>query len=43
MSEVRLDVDEDVGEHAVMKGLRARNVDVLTTIEAGRLGTTDAE
>ena len=43
MSEVRLYIDEDAGEHAVMKGLRARNVDILTTIEAGRLGTTDAE
>jgi hypothetical protein len=43
MSEVRLYVDEDAGEHAVVQGFRARGVDVLTTIEAGRLSTTDAE
>ena len=33
MSAVRFYVDEDAGEHAVMKGLRARNVDVLTTVD----------
>ena len=43
MSEVRLYVDEDAGEYAVVEGLRARGVDVLTTVEANRLGTTDAE
>ena len=29
MSEVRLYVDEDAGENAVVQGLRARGVDVL--------------
>ncbi len=43
MSEVRLYVDEDAGEDAVVKGLRARAIDVLTTVEANRLGATDAE
>jgi hypothetical protein len=41
MSEVRLYVDEDAGESAVVLGLRARGVDVLTTIEAKQGGTTD--
>jgi hypothetical protein len=43
MSRVRLYVDEDAEEHAVMQGLRARGVDLLTTSEAERTGTTDAE
>ncbi len=43
MSEVRLYMDEDAGEHAVVQGLRARGIDVLTTIEADRCGTTDGE
>lgn len=43
MSDVRLYVDEDAGEDAVVKGLRARGIDVLTTLEANRLGATDAE
>lgn len=42
MSEVRLYVDEDAGEAAVVHGLRARGNDVLTTLEANRCGTTDA-
>ena len=41
MSEVRLYVDEDAGENAFVQGLRARGVDVLTTVEANRCGTTD--
>jgi len=41
MSELLLYVDEDAGENAVIEGLRARNIDVLTTIEAGRLGSND--
>ena len=32
--ELRLYVDEDAGEHAVIKGLPRRGVDLLTTIEA---------
>ena len=42
MSELRLYVDEDAGEHAVVQGLRARNIDVLTTIEANLLGSDDS-
>jgi hypothetical protein len=41
MSEVRLYVDEDAGENAVVQALRARGIDVLTTIEANRSGTSD--
>jgi hypothetical protein len=43
MSQIRLYVDEDAEEHAVMQGLRARGVDILTTSEAERVGATDAE
>ena len=43
MSVVRLYVDEDASEQAVVRGLLARGIDVMTTAEAGRLGTTDAE
>lgn len=41
MSEVRLYVDEDASEHAVIDGLRARGFDLLTTVEADRLGASD--
>ena len=41
MSRVRLYVDEDASELAVIRGLRARGVDLLTTLEAGRLGASD--
>ena len=43
MSEVRLDVDEDPGEHAVVQGLRAGGLDVLTTIKANRCGASDRD
>lgn len=43
MTEVRLYVDEDANEHAVVQGLRLRGIDVLTTIEAGRSGDSDEE
>lgn len=43
MSRVLLYIDEDAGEYAVIKGLRARNIDVLTTIEVGRLGSDDPD
>lgn len=43
MSEVRLYLDEDAGENAVVRGLRARGFDVLTTVEADRCGTTDGD
>lgn len=43
MSEVRLYVDEDAGENAVVNGLRARGIDVLTTVEADQGGATDRD
>jgi hypothetical protein len=43
MSDVRLYVDEDASEHAVVQGLRVRGIDVLTTVEAGRSGASDEE
>ena len=43
MSEVRLYVDEDAGENAVVQGLRACGVDVLTTADADHCGATDRE
>jgi len=43
MSEVRLYVDEDASESAVVAGLRARGIDLLTTMEAKREGTTDEQ
>ncbi len=43
MSQVRLYVDEDAEEHAVVEGLRARGVDMLTTSESDRVGTRDVE
>ena len=41
MADLLLYIDEDAGEHAVIQGLRARNIDVLTTIEARRSGSAD--
>ena len=41
MSDLLLYVDEDAGEHVVVQGLRVRNIDILTTIEANRLGSDD--
>jgi hypothetical protein len=43
MSEVRLYVDEGAGENAVVQGLRARGVDVPTTIEAKRYGVPNGD
>ena len=43
MGDVRLYMDEDAGETAVIAALRARGVDLLTTLEAGRLGSSDAD
>lgn len=43
MSELRLYIDEDAEENAVVQGLRARGVDLLTTIEAEKVGATDPE
>lgn len=36
-------VDEDAGEDAVVKGLRARGIDLVTTVDVHQLGATDAE
>ena len=41
MSDVRLYMDEDAGRQSLVRGLRARGFDVLTTYEAGRSGTDD--
>jgi hypothetical protein len=43
MSEVRLYVDEDSCELAVMHGLRARGIDLLTAMDAEMLATGDTE
>lgn len=43
MAAVRLYVDEDASESAVIAGLRARGIDLLTTAESKREGTTDEE
>ncbi|MFO7904822.1 MAG: DUF5615 family PIN-like protein [Pirellulaceae bacterium] len=43
MSAVRLYMDEDAGENAVVPGLRARGFNVLTTVEAGRCGVSDQD
>jgi hypothetical protein len=43
VSAVRLYVDEDASEQAVVRGLRERGIDVVTTADAGRLGSTDFE
>lgn len=42
MSAVRIYVDEDACEHAVVVGLRSRGVDLLTTLEANRTRANDA-
>jgi len=43
MSEIRLYVDEDASEGAVIVALRARAIDVVTTAETGHLGAADAD
>ncbi len=43
MSAALLYIDEDAGEDAVVKGLRARGIDLVTTAEVHQLGPTDAE
>ena len=42
MSELRFYLDENV-DHAIARGLRTRNIDVLTTTEAGTRGLSDNE
>jgi hypothetical protein len=41
MSELRLYVDEDASELAVVRGLRERGFDILTANEADRLAWDD--
>ncbi|VAW30488.1 hypothetical protein MNBD_CHLOROFLEXI01-4783 [hydrothermal vent metagenome] len=41
MADLLLYIDEDACEHAVVQALRVRNIDLLTTIEANRLGNDD--
>ncbi len=43
MSTIRLYFDVDSMEHALIAGLRARGVDVLTAFEAGTTACTDSE
>jgi len=43
VSDIRLYVDEDASEQAVVDGLRARGLDVVTTAEAGQLGASDID
>ena len=43
MSRIRLYVDEDAAEHAVVDGLRNRGVDVVTILEVGMTSATDEE
>lgn len=43
MSDVRIYVDEDAEEHAVVEGLRNRGIDVLTATDAQLGGATDPE
>jgi len=43
MSALRLYVDEDASETAVIVGSRARGIDLVATAEAGMLGRSDDE
>jgi hypothetical protein len=43
MSRVRLYVDEDAAQRAVVDGLRSHGLDVLTVLEAGIVGESDEE
>jgi hypothetical protein len=43
MSDVHLYMDEDAGENTVVHGLRARGIDVMTTIDANQCGSTDRD
>ena len=43
MSQVRLYVDEDASERAVVDGQRACSVDVLTVFDVGKDGDDDRE
>ena len=43
MTEMRLYVDEDASETAVVDGLRARGLDVVSTVEANRFTSSDPD
>lgn len=43
MSQIRLYVDEDAAEQAVVDGLRQRGIDVLTVFDAGMTSASDEE
>jgi hypothetical protein len=43
MSQIRLYVDEDAAERAVVEGLRARGIDVLTVFDVGRDSDEDGD
>lgn len=43
MSQIRLYVDEDAAQHAVVDGLRDRGVDVVTILEVGMASASDKE
>jgi len=39
--QLRLYLDEDASSRSLVRGLRARGIDVLTAVEAGKLETDD--
>jgi len=43
MSQIRLYIDEDAAEHAVVVGLRTRGIDVVTVLDAGMAHASDEE
>lgn len=43
MSSIRLYLDEDTSNLALISALRASNVDVITALEASKLGCSDEE
>lgn len=43
MSDIRLYVDEDAEQRALVGGIRDRGVDVVTAMDAGMIGSTDRE
>jgi hypothetical protein len=43
MSDIRLYIDEDAEERALVEGLRSRGIDVHSTSEADMVGRTDRE
>lgn len=43
MTRIRWYLDEDAMTRALVRGLEARGIDVLTTFDAGMIGSEDAE